>query len=81
MPSADQQDRLRALTLRIRGLGVGDGVKLENGVMIRSVTMRHGSSQVRRFAVTRSGERAAKETSAAVSHANAEEAARAALAL
>ena len=45
------QDSVRALTLAIRGLSVGERVTMANGVVVKSVVMTHGSGHERRFAV------------------------------
>lgn len=46
-----EQDPARALTLAIRGLRMGDRVTMADGTVVRSITIRHGSSLQRRFAV------------------------------
>src|SRR2546421_3353905 len=51
----DYPDPVAELTLRIRGLSVGQAIGLTNGSMVKSVTVRHGATHVRRFAVGRPG--------------------------
>lgn len=76
----DHQDPVRALTQHIRGMGIGQKLRLLDGTIVKSVPMRHGATQVRRFAVSRKGKdplpRVAGRTN---THATAEAAAQAAL--
>jgi hypothetical protein len=45
----------RALTLAIRGLRAGERVVTEDGTVIRSIAIRHGAHQQRRFVVLPKG--------------------------
>jgi len=76
----DHQDPTRALAQHIRGMGVGQKLRLVDGTIVKSVPMRHGATQVRRFAVSRKGkEPLPRVAGRANTHATAESAAQAAL--
>lgn len=47
----DQQDPVRALTLAIRRLRIGESVRMADGTMVKSTTSPRGGSGERRFAV------------------------------
>jgi hypothetical protein len=76
----DHQDPVRALAQHIRGMPIGHKLRLSDGTIVKSVPMRHGATQVRRFAVSRKGKdplpRVALRTN---THATAEGAAKVAL--
>lgn len=47
----DQQDPAGALTLVLRGLRTGERVAMPDGTVVRSVSIRRGAHQERRFAI------------------------------
>lgn len=50
-PQDHQQDPVRALTLVLRGLRMGQRVRLPDGTLVRSVAVKHGSSMERQFVI------------------------------